>query len=74
MERRDKKEAERISREAAVESIARSQGLEPGEVQSLYESVLAEMRQEAAIMDFLPIFAARRVKDLLLLKRAQDTP
>ena len=74
MERRDKKEVERISREAAVESIARSQGLEPGEVQSLYESVLAEMKQEAAIVDFLPIFAARRVKDILLVKRDESTP
>ena len=62
-------EAERTSREAAVEHIARSQGLEAGEVESLYASVLAEMKREAIIMDFLPIFAARKVKEMLLRER-----
>ena len=62
-------EAERTSHEAAVERIARSQGLEAGEVEPLYESVLAEMKREAIIMDFLPIFAARKVKEMLLRER-----
>jgi hypothetical protein len=62
-------EAERTSREAAVERIARSQGFDAGEVECLYESVLAEMKREAIIMDFLPIFAARKVKEMLLHKR-----
>ena len=50
-------------------SLAGSEGLDAQEVQSLYESVLAEMKREAIILDFLPIFAARRVKEMLLLKR-----
>jgi hypothetical protein len=62
-------EAERTSSDAEVERIARSQGLDAGEVESLYESVLAEMKREAIIMDFLPIFAARKVKEMLLRKR-----
>jgi hypothetical protein len=40
--------------------------IEVDEVQSLYESVLAEMRREAIILDFLPIFAVRKVKEKLL--------
>jgi len=38
-------------------------------VQSLYDSVPAEMKRGAIIPDFLPIFAARKVKEMLLLKR-----
>jgi len=43
--------------------------VEAEEVRLLYESILTEMKREAIIMDFLPIFAARKVKDMLLLKR-----
>jgi hypothetical protein len=65
----NKNEADRTEFEAAVMSLARSHGVDAREVQSLYESVLAEMKRDAVIMDFLPIFAARRVKEMLLLKR-----
>ena len=50
-------------------SLARSQGIDAREVQSLYDSILADLKREAIIMDFLPIFAARKVKERLLQKR-----
>jgi len=62
-------EAERTEFEAAVVSLAQSEGVDAHEVQSLYDSVLADMKRDATIMDFLPIFAARKVKEMLLLKR-----
>lgn len=62
-------ETERTEFEAVVVILARSQGVDAREVQSLYDSVLAEMRRGAIITDFLPIFAARKVKEILLLKR-----
>ena len=65
----DRNEPERTEFEAAVMSLARSQGLDAREVQSLYDSILAELKREAIIMDFLPIFAARKVKERLLQKR-----
>jgi hypothetical protein len=34
-------------------------------VRSLHESLLAQMKRDAVIMDFLPIFAARKVKEIL---------
>jgi hypothetical protein len=65
----NRNEPERTEFEAAVVSLARSQGVDACEVQYLYDSILAELKQEAIIMDFLPIFAARKVKEMLLLKR-----
>ena len=47
------------------EGLAESQDVRSDDVRSLYESVLAEMKRDAVIMDFLPIFAARRVRELL---------
>jgi hypothetical protein len=67
-------EAERAQFEAAVISLARSEGFDAREVQSLYDSVLAEMKREAIIMDFLPIFAARRVRELLLSREGESRP
>ena len=69
MDERYQSEAEWIVRDPAIESLARSFDIETEEVQSLYESVLTEMKREAIITDFLPIFVARRVKDRLLLKK-----
>ena len=69
MDEQHRSEAERVAKEAAVEGLARSQGVEAKEIQSLYESVLDEMRREAIIKDFLPIFAARKVKEMLLQGR-----
>ena len=69
MSEKNRNEPERTEFEAAVVILARSQGVDAREVQSLYDSILAELRQEAIIMDFLPIFAARKVKERLLLKR-----
>ena len=66
MDKQNRHEAERIRHDAAIESLARSQGVDAEEVQSLYDSVLGEMKREAIIMDFLPIFAARKVKDMLV--------
>ncbi|MGA2106986.1 MAG: DUF3562 domain-containing protein [Syntrophorhabdales bacterium] len=69
MDERYQRQTERIVRDPAIESFARSFDIETEEVQSLYESVLTEMKREAIITDFLPIFVARRVKDRLLLKK-----
>ncbi len=66
MDEQRQNEVERISKEAVVMGLARSQGVKEDEVQSLYDSVLAELRQDAVILDFLPIFAARKVKEMLL--------
>ena len=62
-------ESDKTARNATVESLARSCGLEAEEVQALYESVLVEMKQKAVIMDFLPIFAAKKVREMLLQGR-----
>jgi hypothetical protein len=50
---------------SVIKGLAESQGVPPDDVRSLYESVLAEMKRDAVIMDFLPIFAARKVKEIL---------
>ncbi len=63
----NKTEEKRTS--GAIEDLARSHGVRTEEVKSLYESVFAEMKQEAVITDFLPVLAARKVKDLLQGKR-----
>ena len=68
MEEQHRNEAERTEFEAAVIGIARSHGLDEREVQFLYDSVLAELKREAIIMDFLPILAARKVKEMPLLR------
>ena len=74
MDEQNQNEAERMQFEAAVISLARSEGLDAHEVQSLYDSVLAEMKREAVIMDFLPIFAARRVREMLLSREVESRP
>jgi len=68
MDERYEAEAERKTCDPVVEGFARFFGCDAGEVQSLCESVLAELKREAIIMDFLPIFAARRLRDMLRLK------
>lgn len=69
MDDQNRKQAERTEFEAVIVSLARSHGFDAAEVQSLFDSVMAELRREAVIMDFLPIFVARRVKEMLFLKR-----
>ena len=68
MDERYEAEAERRVLDPVVEGIARIFGCDAREVQSLYESVLAELKRDAIIIDFLPIFAARRVRDMLRLR------
>jgi len=58
-------EEEALRHSTTIESLAESQGVRSDDVRSLYESVLAHMRRDAVIMDFLPIFAARKVKEIL---------
>jgi hypothetical protein len=48
-----------------IEGLAESQGVPSNDVRSLYESVFAEMKRDAVIMDFLSIFAVRKVKEIL---------
>ena len=71
MDEAQQNEAERVVYEAAVEGLAKSQGVAAEEVQSLYESALADLQRGATIMDFLPIFAARRVKETLLDRKTR---
>jgi hypothetical protein len=65
MDLEHQREKERMSHEAAVEGLARSHGVQPKDVESLYESVLGEMKRGAVVHDFLPIFAAKKVKEML---------
>ena len=67
MNERYEAEAERKF-DSVVEGLARFFGCDAEEVQALYDSIIAELKREAIIMDFLPIFAARRVRDMLRLK------
>ncbi len=69
MDERYQSGAERIARDPIIESLARSFDIEAKEVQSLYESILVEMKREATVMDFVPVFVMRKLKDMLLLKR-----
>jgi hypothetical protein len=57
---------------STIEGLAQSQGVRLEEVRSLYESVLERIKQEAVIMDFLPIFAARRVRELLEERKSEE--
>lgn len=50
---------------SVIEGLAKSKGVRLEEVRRLYESALEKMKQKAVIFDFLPIFAARRVKEAL---------
>jgi hypothetical protein len=68
-----KNEEETIRDAATIEGLARSQGVRLEEVRSLYESALERMKQDAVILDFLPIFAARRVKELLRGRSASES-
>ena len=68
MNERYEAEAERKVLDPVVEGLARFFGCDAEDVQSLYESILAELKREATIVDFLPIFAARRPRDMLRLK------
>jgi len=70
MDERYQSGAERIVRDPVIESLARSFDIEAKEVQSLYESILSEMKREATVMDFVPVFVMRKLKDMLLLERA----
>ena len=73
MDERYETEAERKAFDPVVEGLARLFGCNAEEVQSLYDSIMVELKREAIIMDFLPTFALRRVRDLLRLK-ATPTP
>ena len=66
-------EEEALRNSAAIEGLARKAlGVRSDEIQYLYESVLAELKRDAVIMDFLPIFAARKVKEILSRRHAAD--
>jgi hypothetical protein len=63
---RSKEEATRHS--ATIESLAQSEGIGLEDARSLYESVLEKLKGEAVITDFLPIFAARKVREILRIR------
>jgi hypothetical protein len=48
-----------------IEGLAKSKGVRLEEVRRLYELALEKMKQKAVIFDFLPIFAARHVREVL---------
>ncbi len=60
-----KNEEEALRHSITVESLAKSLGVRSDDVRSLYETVLAEMKRDAVIMDFLPVLAARQVREIL---------
>ncbi len=72
MDKSHQNETEEKSTSGAIEDLARSHGVGAEEVKSLYESVLAEMRQKAVITDFLSVLAARKVKELLRSRGLRD--
>ncbi len=62
-------EDERRQHWRAIESVARDVKRPVEEVQPLYESELAALRQEARVKDFLSVLACRYVR--LVLKQDQ---
>ena len=65
-------EEEALRHSTTIEGLAKSQGVRSDDVRPLYESVLADMKRDALIMDFLPIFAVRKVKEILHRRDAAD--
>ncbi len=61
-------EEEATRHSATIESLAQSEGIGLEDVRSLYESVLEKLKREAVIPDFLPIFAARKVREILRVR------
>jgi hypothetical protein len=61
-------EREETRHSATIESLAQSEGIGLEDVRSLYASVLEKLKQEAVITDFLPIFAARKVREILRVR------
>ena len=53
----------------ALEAISRTTHVAQSEVTRLYEEELAELRADARIASFLPIFALRNVEDTLNHRR-----
>jgi hypothetical protein len=65
MDRLHENAQEALKHSNMIEGLAESHDVRSDDVRSLYESVLAEMKRDAVIMDFLPIFAARKVMEML---------
>jgi hypothetical protein len=61
-------EREETRHSATIESLAQSEGIGLEDARSLYASVLEKLKQEAVITDFLPIFAARKVREILRVR------
>ena len=74
MDRLHENEQDALRHSNMIEGLAESQGVPPDDVQSLYESVLAEMKRDAVIMDFLAIFAVRKVKEILCRRGSGGRP
>ena len=64
-------EAETATQETAIDGLTRLGGFATEEVRALYDSVLAEMKRDATVADFLPILAARKVREILLFRKLQ---
>lgn len=67
-----KEDEERVRDISVIEGLAKSQGVHLEEVRRLYESALTKMKQDAVIFDFLPIFAARYVREVLEKRNHSD--
>jgi hypothetical protein len=77
MEQLYENEEEALRHSTTIEGLAKSQGVRSDDVRPLYEAVLARMKRDAVIKDFLPIFAARQVKEILRRRgqaRQEDYP
>jgi len=62
------KKEETTTHSVTIESLAQSEGIGLEDVRILYESVLEKMKREAVITDFLPILAARKVREILRIR------
>lgn len=63
--------AERNRHRGEIESIARQLERPQSEVAHLYAVVYTELRSQAIVTDYLPVFVARKVRARLLLRIPQ---
>jgi hypothetical protein len=66
----DESRAEQDQREQTVEALALEFGWEIHEVQEVYERAYLDLKSDATITDYLPLFAARRTRALLRERRS----
>lgn len=63
-------QAEQERRAQTVEALALEFGWEIHEVRQVYERAYLDLKSDATITDYLPLFAARRTRALLRERRS----